>query len=107
MKSAWAERDAGAAVDHYGKAGVARDLALRVYTTRLLGREPKLLLHGGGNTSLKTRVPDLSGEETEVLCVKGTGWDMGAIEPAGMPAVRLGPLRKLRARDALSDADMA
>jgi len=107
MKSAWAEREADAAVDHYGKTGIARDLALRVYTTRLLGRDPKLVLHGGGNTSLKTRARDLSGEETEVLCVKGTGWDMSAIEPAGMPAVRLTPLRKLRALDALSDEDMA
>ena len=49
---------------------------------------------------------DLLGEETEVLCVKGSGWDMATIEPAGMPAVRLPPLRKLRARAALSDADM-
>jgi rhamnose utilization protein RhaD (predicted bifunctional aldolase and dehydrogenase)/NAD(P)-dependent dehydrogenase (short-subunit alcohol dehydrogenase family) len=87
-------------------AGVARDLALRVYTTRLLGRDPKLVLHGGGNTSLKTRQRDLLGEETDVLCVKGSGWDMARIEPAGLPAVRLEALRKLRARAALSDEDM-
>ncbi|HEX5508204.1 MAG TPA: bifunctional aldolase/short-chain dehydrogenase [Pseudolabrys sp.] len=107
MKSAWVERDAQAAIEHYGKAGVAADLALRVYTTRLLGRDPKLVLHGGGNTSLKTRMPDISGDETDVICVKATGWDMGVIEPAGMPAVRLAPLRKLRVLDKLSDADMA
>ncbi len=68
---------------------------LRVYTSRLLGREKRLVLHGGGNTSLKTRLPDLLGEETEVLCVKGSGWDLAAIEPAGLPAVRLAPLRTL------------
>ncbi|HEU4661593.1 MAG TPA: bifunctional aldolase/short-chain dehydrogenase [Pseudolabrys sp.] len=107
MKSAWVERDAQAAIDHYGKAGIARDLALRVYSTRLLGRDPKLVLHGGGNTSLKTRMNDLSGDEVDVLCVKATGSDMAAIEPAGMPAVRLTPLRKLRALDALSDVEMA
>ena len=86
--------------------GVPHDLALRVYTTRLLGRDPTLVLHGGGNTSVKTRMPDLLGEEVEVLCIKGSGADMAAIEPAGMPAVRLDRLRKLRARAALSDEDM-
>ncbi len=64
------------------------------------------MLHGGGNTSVKTTLPDLLGEEVEVLCVKGSGCDMAAIEPAGLPAVRLERLRKLRARAALSDEDM-
>lgn len=107
MKSAWVERDAKAAVEHYGKAGIGADLALRVYTTQLLGREPRLVLHGGGNTSLKTSVRDLLDAETPVLCVKGSGWDMGQIEPASMPAVRLEPLRALRARATLSDDEMA
>src|ERR687888_251599 len=69
--------------------GVGRDRALRVYTTRLLGCEPKLVLHGGGNTSVKTTLPDLLGETVTVLCVKGSGSDMAAIEPTGLPAVRL------------------
>ncbi len=107
MKSAWVERDAKAAIDFYGKAGVADDLSLRVYSTQLLGRDPRLVLHGGGNTSLKTTARDLTGADATVLRVKGSGWDMGAIEPAGMPAVRLDPLRALRARDALDDAGMA
>ncbi|HZS65355.1 MAG TPA: bifunctional aldolase/short-chain dehydrogenase [Xanthobacteraceae bacterium] len=106
MKSAWVDRDAEAAVARYAKAGVGRDLALRVYTTRLLGGDPKLVLHGGGNTSVKTRLPDLLGEQTEVLCIKGSGWDMATIEPAGLPAVRLEALKKLRALEALSDEDM-
>jgi rhamnulose-1-phosphate aldolase/alcohol dehydrogenase len=106
MKSAWVDSDAEAALDHWAKAGVGGELALRVYSTRLLGREPKLVLHGGGNTSVKTRIDDLLGADTEVLCVKGSGWDMATIEPAGMPAVRLDSLRKLRARDALSDEEM-
>src|SRR5882672_9416812 len=111
MKSAWVDRDAQTAVDRYAAAGVARDgfaqdLALRVYTTRLLGQDPKLVLHGGGNTSVKTRVTDLNGDETDVLCVKGSGWDMGTIEPPGLPAVRLGALKKLRERAALTDEDM-
>src|SRR5207247_2620969 len=49
---------------------------------------------------------DLLGEEVDVLCVKGSGWDMASIEPAGLPAVRLDPLKKLRTRESLSDADM-
>ena len=105
MKSAWIDRDADAAVARY--PDVPRDLALRVYTTRLLGTNPRLVLQGGGNTSLKTRVTDLNGDEVEVLCVKGSGSDMATIEPAGLPAVRLAPLRKLRTRDAMSDADFA
>jgi rhamnose utilization protein RhaD (predicted bifunctional aldolase and dehydrogenase)/NAD(P)-dependent dehydrogenase (short-subunit alcohol dehydrogenase family) len=104
MKSAWTDRDADAAVACYENLG--RDLALRVYTTRLLGQDPRLVLHGGGNTSVKTRLSDLNGEDVDVLCVKGSGWDMGAIEPAGLPAVRLAPLLKLRAREKLSDEEM-
>jgi rhamnose utilization protein RhaD (predicted bifunctional aldolase and dehydrogenase)/NAD(P)-dependent dehydrogenase (short-subunit alcohol dehydrogenase family) len=104
MQSAWIDRDADAAVARYASLG--RDLALRVYTTRLLGRDPRLVLHGGGNTSVKTRIADLNGDAVEVLCVKGSGWDMGSIEPAGLPAVRLAPLLKLRAREALSDEEM-
>ena len=107
MKSAWIEREAKDTVDRYAKAGIAPDLALRVYSTRLLGRDRNLVLHGGGNTSVKTRMTDLLGEEIDVMCVKGSGWDMGTIEPAGLPAVRLEPLRKLRARKDLPDDDMA
>ena len=106
MKSGWVERDAQAMVDRYGRQGVGPDLALRIYSSRLLGREPKLVLHGGGNTSVKTRLRDLLGEEVEVLCVKGSGGDLASIEPAGLPAVRLDRLRKLRTRSALSDEDM-
>jgi rhamnose utilization protein RhaD (predicted bifunctional aldolase and dehydrogenase)/NAD(P)-dependent dehydrogenase (short-subunit alcohol dehydrogenase family) len=107
MKSAWIERDAKAAVDHYRQSGADADLALRVYSTRLLGRDPKLVLHGGGNTSVKMTARDLIGERVAVLQVKGSGWDMGAIEPAGMPAVRLEALQTLRTRDALGDDEMA
>ena len=104
MQSAWIDRDAEAAVARYADLG--RDLALRVYTTRLLGRDPRLVLHGGGNTSVKTQATDLNGEDVDVLCVKGSGWDMGGIEPAGLPAVRLAPLLKLRSREQLSDEEM-
>jgi rhamnose utilization protein RhaD (predicted bifunctional aldolase and dehydrogenase)/NAD(P)-dependent dehydrogenase (short-subunit alcohol dehydrogenase family) len=104
MRSGWVESEAQAAIERYARHGA--DLALRVYSTRLLGRDPKLVLHGGGNTSVKTMMPDLLGEEVAVLCVKGSGADMAAIEPAGLPAVRLDRLLKLRGRSALTDEDM-
>lgn len=106
MKSRWSEDGARAAVERYGAAGVNEDLALRTYTTRLLGADPALVLHGGGNTSVKTVLADGIGEAAEVICVKGSGWDMGTIEPAGLPAVRLSPLRRLQALEALTDEEM-
>jgi len=106
MKSRWVESEAEAFVTRYAAQGVGRDLALRTYTTRLLGSDPRLVLHGGGNTSVKTKAKDMLGEEVEVICVKGSGWDMGNIEPAGLPAVRLAELRRLRRLDKLSDEDM-
>ena len=106
MKNLWSGRQAQRYVRRYARAGVNADLALRVYTTRLLGGEPRLVLHGGGNTSVKTTLADVAGDMVEVLCVKGSGWDMGAIEPEGLPAVRLDALRRLMALPALADEDM-
>ena len=106
MKSGWSDREAESYVRRYAKDGVNADLALRVYTSRLLGREPGLVLHGGGNTSVKTVMADHLGEATEVLCVKGSGWDMGDIEPQGLPAVRLVPLRRMTGLKKLSDEGM-
>lgn len=82
------------------------DITLRVYTSRLIGQDSTLVRHGGGNTSVKTRLPDDTGTDVEVLCVKGSGWDLGSIEPAGLPAVRLKSLGELRARTSLTDEEM-
>ncbi|MEX2453984.1 MAG: bifunctional aldolase/short-chain dehydrogenase [Rhodospirillaceae bacterium] len=106
MKSRWSDAEARAAVRKYAAQGVGEDLALRVYTTRLLGNDPRLVLHGGGNTSVKTVMTDTAGDAVEVLCVKGSGWDMGDIEPPGLPAVRLDAIRGLRKLGALSDEAM-
>jgi rhamnose utilization protein RhaD (predicted bifunctional aldolase and dehydrogenase)/NAD(P)-dependent dehydrogenase (short-subunit alcohol dehydrogenase family) len=106
MKSAWDVARARAAIEHYAGQGVAEDLALRTYSARLLGADPTLVLHGGGNTSVKTRALDLYGEEIDVLCVKGSGWDLATIEPPGHPAVRLAPLLRMRSLERLSDEDM-
>ncbi len=106
MENRWNDADAQAAVERYGRRGVPEELALRVYTSRLIGGDPALVLHGGGNTSVKGHAPDALGEEVPVLYVKGSGWDLASIEPEGFPAVRLEPIRALRHVRGMSDAGM-
>jgi rhamnose utilization protein RhaD (predicted bifunctional aldolase and dehydrogenase)/NAD(P)-dependent dehydrogenase (short-subunit alcohol dehydrogenase family) len=77
-----------------------------VYGSRLLGSEPSLVLHGGGNTSVKTTVADLTGDAVPVLHVKGSGWDLATIERAGFTAVRLARLIELLRLERLSDTQM-
>ncbi len=84
----------------------ALDLALRVYTSRLIGSDPGLVLHGGGNTSVKTDGVDMFGRRTRVMHVKGSGSDLADVGPSGLPAVALEPLLALRALDAMPDAVM-
>ncbi len=83
------------------------DLEQRVYTSRLLGRDRSLVLHGGGNTSVKVTEKNLLGEATELLYVKGSGWDLATIETAGFAPVRMDHLLKLATLPKLSDTDMA
>jgi len=85
---------------------VSEPLAWRTVTARLIGVEPGLVLHGGGNTSVKAKATTLFGEAIDVLHVKGSGWDLATIEPEGHPAVRLGPLRELRRLDGMTDEAM-
>src|SRR5205823_4653315 len=105
MESRWSDREAAEFVARLAPRW-GEDLALRVYTSRLIGRDPDLVLHGGGNTSLKGTMTTLVGERVEALFVKGSGWDLDAIEPPGLPAVDLAHLRKLRALGELSDEEM-
>ncbi len=106
MKNNWSNLEAKKYIKKYTKLGHSKDMALRVYTTRLLGRNSELVLHGGGNTSVKTSIKDIDGKNYDVLCVKGSGWDMAEIEPAGLPAVKLNPLLALKNKKYLSDEDM-
>jgi rhamnose utilization protein RhaD (predicted bifunctional aldolase and dehydrogenase) len=106
MRSKWVEADAAEFVARGAQVGIAPELSLRIYSTRLLGAEPKLVLHGGGNTSLKTRERDLLGTEIETLRIKASGFDMAAIGPEGLPAVRLAPLRALRTLETIADAKL-
>ncbi|OGT88277.1 MAG: short-chain dehydrogenase [Gammaproteobacteria bacterium RIFOXYA12_FULL_61_12] len=84
----------------------AGELALRVYSSRLLGQDPALVLHGGGNTSVKIRETNRVGEVEEILYVKGSGWDLATIEAAGFTPIRMAHLLKLARLDRLSDLEM-
>jgi rhamnose utilization protein RhaD (predicted bifunctional aldolase and dehydrogenase) len=89
VKNDWSNLEAKKYINKYQKLGHSRDMALRVYTTRLLGRNSELVLHGGGNTSVKTSIKDIDGKNYDVLCVKGSGWDMAEIEPAGSASSKI------------------
>jgi rhamnose utilization protein RhaD (predicted bifunctional aldolase and dehydrogenase)/NAD(P)-dependent dehydrogenase (short-subunit alcohol dehydrogenase family) len=102
MKSLWNDEEAAG----YQSRGGNGDLGLRVYTSRLLGRDKSLVLHGGGNTSVKVREKSLLGEEEEILYVKGSGWDLETIEEAGFAPVRRDHLVRLAGLDELSDPRM-
>jgi rhamnose utilization protein RhaD (predicted bifunctional aldolase and dehydrogenase) len=98
MKSLWNDQDA---------AHFRTDLEQRVYTSRLLGRDSSLVLHGGGNTSVKLTEPNLFGEPVDLLYVKGSGWDLASIEAPGFAPVRMDHLLKLARLPELSDSQMA
>jgi rhamnose utilization protein RhaD (predicted bifunctional aldolase and dehydrogenase)/NAD(P)-dependent dehydrogenase (short-subunit alcohol dehydrogenase family) len=97
MKSLWSDSEA---------AQFGGDLGLRVYTSRLLGRDKTLVLHGGGNTSVKIRERNLFGEEEDILYVKGSGSDLETIEESGFSPVRLKAAARLATLSRLSDLDM-
>ncbi len=97
MKSLWNDQDA---------AKYKTDLALRVYTSRLLGQNPSLVLHGGGNTSVKISQKNIVGETENILYVKGSGWDLATIEEGGFSGLRMPHLLKLAQLPSLSDSQM-
>ncbi len=97
MRSLWNTEEA---------ARCRTELALRVYSSRLLGRDPALVLHGGGNTSVKVVEQNLFGEQETILYVKGSGWDLASIAEAGFAPVRLQPMLRLARLNSLSDSEM-
>ena len=66
MKNNWSNSEAQKYIKKYKKLGHSKDMALRVYTSRLLGRNSELVLHGGGNTSVKTSIKDIDGNRYEI-----------------------------------------
>jgi rhamnulose-1-phosphate aldolase/alcohol dehydrogenase len=102
MQNRWRDDEAAKFIDSYTDQW-GEDVALRVYSARLLGAEQQLVLHGGGNSSLKGTHTNLLGERTAAIYVKASGHDMATIEPHGFPGLDLEYLRKLRKLDDLSD----
>jgi rhamnose utilization protein RhaD (predicted bifunctional aldolase and dehydrogenase)/NAD(P)-dependent dehydrogenase (short-subunit alcohol dehydrogenase family) len=98
MENRWSDEDA---------AGHGGELGLRVYTSRLLGADPALVLHGGGNTSVKATGTDLLGRPVDVLHVKGSGSDLADIDASGFAPVRLDHLLELATLEELTDREMA
>lgn len=105
MDSKYVDADAARVVADRAPS-VSELLALRTYTARLLGSSPSLVLHGGGNTSVKAQAKTIFGELVDVLHVKGSGWDLATIEPPGHPAVRMEPLLRLLDLPDMTDEQM-
>ncbi|MDQ3081418.1 MAG: class II aldolase/adducin family protein, partial [Gemmatimonadota bacterium] len=97
MRSLWNDNDA---------AGCSGDLAQRIYTSRLLGRDKTLVQHGGGNTSVTIRETNLVGNTEDILYIKGSGWDLEFIEAEGFSPLRLDHLLRLAKLESLSDPQM-
>ena len=106
MKNRWSDQDADQFIAQYA-AKWGADLALRTYTTRLLGSEEALVLHGGGNTSLKGTYRNIFGQETPALLMKASGFNLGTIEPEGHTPLDLEYLRRMCSLPGLSDDAMA
>ena len=98
MKSLWNDSEA--------KKCKNDPLKLRVYTSRLLGQNPSLVLHGGGNTSVKAQTKNIFQETEDVLFVKGSGWDLATIEAEGFAPVKMDALLKMAKLKTMRDSDM-
>jgi rhamnose utilization protein RhaD (predicted bifunctional aldolase and dehydrogenase)/NAD(P)-dependent dehydrogenase (short-subunit alcohol dehydrogenase family) len=105
MKNSWSDKKATEFVSQYA-AQWGEDLAYRTYSARLLGAEKSLVLHGGGNTSVKSPYTNLLGDSLEAIFVKASGYDLSLIEPEGHPALDLEYLKRLGELPELSDEDM-
>jgi rhamnose utilization protein RhaD (predicted bifunctional aldolase and dehydrogenase)/NAD(P)-dependent dehydrogenase (short-subunit alcohol dehydrogenase family) len=106
MRSKYSDSEAKKYILNYAKRGVSKDLALRIYTTQLLGNDPTVVLHGGGNTSVKSSIKTLLGDKEEIIYVKGSGKDMGNIEEDGFPALEMKNLLNMRSLKELDDFQM-
>lgn len=105
MISHWTDNGADDAVSQWGN-DYGEDLALRVYTSRLIGADPELVLHGGGNTSVKTKVKNIFGESLDVIFVKGSGTSLDSVTPKDLPGLDLSRLQRLKTLDSLTDEEM-
>ena len=89
IKNNYKTSEANSYVDKAGQDIADQELALRVYTSRIIGENPDLVMHGGGNTSVKVERKDLFGNTKKVIHVKGSGWDLDTILAPGLPGLWL------------------
>jgi len=104
MESLFIEEDSTAFIAKY--PACPEELALRIYTSRLIGSSSSLVLHGGGNTSVKLKQKNILGEKNDVVYIKGSGKDLSTIDPDGFVGLYLNPLRKLRRLESLTETEM-
>ena len=106
MKNNWNKIEVKKYIKEYAKKNISEDLALRIYTTHLLGKNKKLVLHGGGNTSVKSELKDIFQNKQKVIYVKGSGWDMSNLNELGLPGLYLKPLLQTQQFKSMSDKEM-
>ena len=106
MKNLWNFKTSRDYIVNFKKFGVNQDLALRIYTTHLIGGEKKLVLHGGGNTSVKYFYTDIFNRKNRAIFVKGSGWNMSNLNHQGMPGLKLEPLLKTISFKKMTDENM-
>ena len=105
MKMRWTNAGAGLAVEKWAQR-LDEEFALRLYTARLIGGDPDLVLHGGGNVSFKGTHPNVHGQNAEALFVKASGADLASLQPTDLTALELPPLKRLEELKSLDDNAM-
>ena len=105
MQNRWSDDKATQFIEKYGERW-GQDLAIGLYAAALIGSEDKLVLHGGGNSSVKTVHTNILGEQLDAIYVKASGYNMAHMEPNGYTGLDLNYLKKLRPLSDISDEDM-
>ena len=90
IENRWNQKAAQTAIDRWGSTH-GENLALRLYSARLIGSDPALVLHGGGNVSLKQTHQNILGDQVDAILVKGSGWNLAELEPAGLSTAATRP----------------
>ncbi|MDT8446836.1 MAG: bifunctional aldolase/short-chain dehydrogenase [bacterium] len=104
MLNLWSDAEAKELAQQYPE--LSASLVERLYASRLLGREASLILHGGGNSSIKAKGQNIFGESIDCLYVKASGFDMAQLTPQGLPALELEGLLKLKTLSSMDDLTM-
>jgi rhamnose utilization protein RhaD (predicted bifunctional aldolase and dehydrogenase)/NAD(P)-dependent dehydrogenase (short-subunit alcohol dehydrogenase family) len=105
MKNRWSKSAATRFVNKHADS-IDKDIALRLYSSHLQGSEPSLVLHGGGNSSVKSTYNNILNQQVEAIFIKASGHDLANLTSDGLPGLHLNRLQELQALNALDDAQM-